>query len=147
MPRSGQARLWTLPLSATLCGREQGLDAFVSFLARGHVPPCSFPDAHQKNQLDIPSLLIDHLSLVYSSMPIPATGTTPALLLWAARCHEAIRQCRAGQLLLFLCSHFLSWVCVALLQEGRMYFPPAPRACPGHRPHAHLQIPSAKCCF
>lgn len=37
--------------------------------------------------------------------------------------------------------------CISLLCEGRRSFPQAQRAHPGHGPPAHLQIPSAKCCF
>lgn len=70
------------------------------------------------------------------SRDCPATGATPVpgIPFW-----EALWQCRTVQMLLFL---FLFLLGVG----GDRILAPAQRAQPGHRPPAHLQMPSAKCC-
>lgn len=52
-------------------------------------------------------------SLQLYSTGFPATCATSALLLQGSCCCVALRQCRTVQMLLFLCSHFPSWVCVS----------------------------------
>lgn len=116
-------------------------------LGRGHVPPCSSAGTGEgASCTPLP------LSAAVSALP-----TAPLHWFSSNRCHPCTAvpgipllgssvavQDSAGDAVPL---QSLPSLGVHLLWEGRESFPQAQRAQPGHRPPAHLQTPSAKCCF